>query len=193
MDALPPDGGESGDRHVPSDVRVFFALVPGDAVRGQFLALARDVGRRARGRAVSGEHVHLTLAFVGDVRESDIPALVAIGDRMPRVGAVLQFDTFGAWRASGVAWIAPSEVPAPLGTLQAALREALVAAGFPVDERPFRPHVTLARRCVQPQPRGASAPVRWPVDRLCLIGSQLRPEGPAYTELAGWSLATGSA
>ncbi len=108
---------------------------------------------------------------------------------MPRTGAMLQFDTLGAWRASGVAWIAPAVVPAPLAMLQVALREALVAACFPVDVRPFRPHVTLARRCVQPQPRAASAPVRWPVDRLCLIGSELRPEGPVYRELASWPLA----
>ena len=87
----------------PDRIRAFFALVPEDAVRLQFLALARDVARRSRGRSISGEHVHLTLAFLGDVPLESVPTIRTIGDAMPRNGASLAFDTLGAWRASG-AW-----------------------------------------------------------------------------------------
>jgi 2'-5' RNA ligase len=179
----------TADADAHTDVRAFFALVPDDEVRRQLSVLARDVARRSRGRAVSGDHVHLTIAFIGDVAASAIPALRAIGDALPHAGAMLEFDTLGAWRASGVAWIAPQDIPVPLERMHAGLRDALAHAGFPVDTRPFRPHVTLARRCVQPQPRAGCPPVRWRVDRLCLMGSQLRPEGPIYTELAAWPLA----
>ncbi len=173
-------------------VRTFFALVPDDAVRRQFVALAADIARRARGRAITGEHVHLTLAFLGDVDAAAVPALVRIGDALPHAGAVLTFDTLGAWRASGVAWIAPHEVPAPVQDLHQALRDALVAAGLPVDARPFRPHVTLARRCVQLHPRSRCEPIVWRAERLCLVGSELRPEGPRYSELASWPLVVAS-
>ena len=188
MDASPEELAASVVADAHTDVRAFFALAPDDEVRRQFSALARDVARRSRGRAVSGDNVHLTIAFVGDVAATAIPALRAIGDALPHVGAMLEFDTLGAWRASGVAWIAPQEIPPPLSRMHAALRDALVGAGFPVDARPFRPHVTLARRCVLPQPRTGCPPVRWRVDRLSLMGSQLRPEGPIYTELAAWPL-----
>ncbi len=188
MDATPQGLAAPAVADAHTDVRAFFALVPDDDVRRQFSALARDVARRSRGRAVAGDHVHLTLAFIGDVATTSIPALRAIGDALPRVGAMLEFDTLGAWRASGVAWIAPQEIPAPLNAMYVELRDALARAGFPVDARPFRPHVTLARRCVQPLPRAGCPPIRWRVDRLCLVGSQLRPEGPVYTELAGWPL-----
>ena len=170
-------------------IRTFFALVPSETVRAQFLALARDVARRSRGRSVTGDHVHLTLAFLGDVDASALPGLRAIGDALPHVGANVEFTELGAWRASGVAWVAPVAVPAALVALHAALRDALAAAGYTLDTRAFRPHVTLARRCVMPHPRGHCAPILWPVDRLCLVGSQLRPEGPLYTDLAGWPLA----
>ena len=142
-------------------IRAFYALVPDDAIRMQFVALARDVARRSRGRAMMGDHVHLTLAFLGDVATGLLPSLRKIGDSLPPVGSILDFDQLGAWRASGVAWIAPSVIP---------------------------PHITLARRCVQPHPRAQCAPIRWPVRRLSLVGSELRPEGPLYSELATWEL-----
>lgn len=168
--------------------RAFFALVPDEAVRLQFVSLARDVARRSRGRSISGEHVHLTLAFMGDVPVASLPALRDIGASMPRDGATLAFDTLGAWRASGVAWVAPSVLPPPLSTLHGRLYESLTAAGFVLENRPFRPHVTLARRCVQPQPRQHHAAIRWTVRRLCLIGSELRPDGPVHTTIEEWPL-----
>ena len=169
-------------------IRAFYALVPDDAIRAQFVTLARDVARRSRGRAMMGDHVHLTLAFLGDVAVSALPSLRRIGDRLPHTGSILDFDLLGAWRASGVAWIAPSVVPQALLDLHASLREALAGAGIVLDTRPFRPHITLARRCVQPHPRASCTPIRWPVNRLSLIGSELRPEGPLYSELATWKL-----
>ncbi len=167
---------------------MFYALVPAEPIRLQFIALAKDVARRSRGRAIIGDHVHLTLAFLGDVAASALPVLRRIGDQLPHAGAVLAFDLLGAWRASGVAWVAPDVVPQALLNLHAALRVALAAAGIDLEARPFRPHVTLARRCVQPHPRAHCTPIRWPVNRLALIGSELRPEGPLYSELASWNL-----
>lgn len=169
--------------------RLFFALVPSAAVRAAFGELARNVARRSRGRAVSSDHLHLTLAFLGDVPAPAMAALHQVGDGMPRAGGVLVFDTLGAWRASGVAWVAPSVVPPSILALHGALAAALATAGFALEARAFRPHVTLARRCVQVQPRARCEPVRWSADRLCLIASELGPEGPVYRELAAWPLA----
>ncbi len=180
------------DLEVGGASRLFFALVPSAAVRAAFGDLARNVARRSRGRAVSSDHLHLTLAFLGDVPATAVPSLKEAGDGMPRAGGVLVFDTLGAWRASGVAWVAPSVVPPSILALHAALGTALAAAGFVLDVRAFRPHVTLARRCVQVQPRARCEPVRWPADRLCLIGSELGPDGPVYRELGAWPLALDS-
>src|SRR4051812_31831587 len=147
----------------PTRIRTFFALVPEEPIRLQFLTLAREVARRSRGRAISGEHVHLTLAFMGDVPFERLSHLRTIGDALPAQSATLDFDTLGAWRASGVAWVAPSVLPQPLVDLHATLHGALTSAEFEMESRPFRPHVTLARRCVQPHSRTHCAVVRWPV------------------------------
>ena len=181
---LPLDDVDAGG---PS--RFFFALAPSAIVRAAFADLSRNVARRSRGRPVSSDHLHLTLAFLGDVPAAALPALHQVGAAMPRAGAVLVFDTLGAWRASGVAWVAPAVVPPPILALHAALAAALSTAGFALEPRAFRPHVTLARRCVQVQPRARCEPVRWLADRLCLIGSELGPKGPIYRELDAWPLA----
>ena len=51
-----------------------------------------------------------------------------------------------------------------------------------------RPHVTLARRCVQPQARATVAPITWEVRNLCLVGSELHADGPVHATLAQWPL-----
>jgi RNA 2',3'-cyclic 3'-phosphodiesterase len=172
----------------PASVRLFFALVPDTSLRLAFGELARAVARRSRGRSISADHLHLTLAFLGDVPAAAMPMLRAIGDAIPPIGAILVFDTLGAWRASGVAWVAPAVVPQTITDLHATLSAALVREGFVLEERAFRPHVTLARRCVQPQPRTRCEPLRWRVDQVCLVGSELQPEGPVYREIASWPL-----
>jgi 2'-5' RNA ligase len=169
-------------------VRAFFALSPDDEVRETLAALGRDVARRCRGRAVSPENAHLTLAFIGDVVKDTLPLLESVGDRLPKTGFVVSFDSLGAWRASGVAWIAPATLPPALLTLHSTLADALAKAGFELETRPFRPHVTLARRCLQPLPRAHCPPILWRADKLFLVGSELRSEGPVYRNLASWDL-----
>jgi 2'-5' RNA ligase len=172
----------------PATVRAFFALTPDAGVRASLAALGRDIARKSRGRAVSPENAHLTLAFLGDVERSRLPALKDVGDRLPHTGFSVEFDSLGAWKASGVAWIAPAQLPPALLTLHSRLADSLAAAGFEFETRPFRPHVTLARRCLQPLPRARCAAIRWNIEQLVLVGSELLPEGPVYRDLATWTL-----
>jgi 2'-5' RNA ligase len=78
--------------------------------------------------------------------------------------------------------------PPDLGQIVLALSEGLAAQSFRVERRPFKVHVTLARKCRRPPPVEAIAPLAWRVDRLALIASELRPEGARYREIAGWRL-----
>ena len=184
FDPRAPSGPEA-----PQGVRAFFALSPDDEVRETLAALGRDVARRCRGRAVSPDNAHLTLAFIGDIAKGSLPVLQAVGDRAPKTGFVVSFDSLGAWRASGVAWIAPAALPPALLKLHSTLADALAKAGFELETRPFRPHVTLARRCLQPLPRAPCTPILWRAEKLFLIGSELRSDGPVYRNLASWDLA----
>ncbi|HEX7745431.1 MAG TPA: 2'-5' RNA ligase family protein, partial [Micromonosporaceae bacterium] len=93
-------------------------------------------------------------------------------------------------------WVGLAGDVAALRTLNLAIRRELRRARLPYDERPFRPHVTLAR----PGDRVDAAAVEadrqvlngyfgpsWPVSEMLLMRSHLGPR-PTYDRLAAWPL-----
>jgi 2'-5' RNA ligase len=171
-------------------LRVFFASWPDAEARDAIAARARDLERQSRGRAPAPENLHLTLAFVGDVVPKRVQALQDVGAVVARSveASVLVLDRLGAFRAAEIAWLGASAVPAELGRLALDLSEALAAAGFPTEPRPFLPHITLLRRCARPPAAAAVAAVEWRVDRMTLTASVPGRTMPAYRDLAVWPL-----
>ena len=117
-----------------------------DEVRAEPLpAGARDV------RWVRLDGLHFTLRFLGPTREDRIePTAAAV--RTVAAAAAGPFDlelggagTFPAQGRPRALWIGIAEGADRLGRLATELDAALVAAGWPSEPRPFRPHLTLAR------------------------------------------------
>ncbi len=123
--------------------RYFLALVPDAAARARLDALAQLSGA---GAVPAGE-LHLTLVFIGALGvRSEAEVLQAIGPVVgPRVLCALTGGARGPAR------------------LVSSLRERLMTAGFAVDTRPFRAHVTLARAPRPPTKRAEllAAPICW--------------------------------
>jgi 2'-5' RNA ligase len=78
-------------------------------------------------------------------------------------------------------------VPPALVDLQSQLEAGLRAAGFILEERPYRPHVTLARKIARPVPTAAIEPIGFACEALALVVS----EAGRYTSLESWPLAQG--
>jgi 2'-5' RNA ligase len=167
---------------------VFFALVPPPELAQSLGTLARDVARRAHGRPVPAENVHLTLAFVGAWPHARLPALLDAGGRLGGVPIELRLDTLGGFRRAGVAWIGAATT-SPLAALAASLAAALASAGVALEDRPLAPHVTLARKCRGPYPDERVAPLAWTADAVTLLESHTRAEGARYRAIARWPLA----
>lgn len=172
--------------------RIFFALVPPPEVQQALGELARETARRAHGRPVTAEDMHITLAFIGAWPVARFPTLFdaaanAHGEPMPVV-----LDRLGSFRRAGIAWVGPSLVPDALTRFAASLVDALSAAGAVLDAQPWRPHVTLARRCRGPWPEGTTAPLRFNADRFALMQSRTRAEGTRYSVVADWPLQSGA-
>ena len=181
--------GESGAR--PKSLRLFFALWPDAAARVRLAAMATDVARAGGGRAVAPDNLHVTIAFVGAVVPQRVEALREAGTQAANgVRAIdVSLEQLGGAHGGDLVWLAPASLPDELIRLHQRLGAALDARAFAVEQRAFRPHVTLARRCVRPVQRAVLDAVAWRIDRLTLMASTTRAGGSEYRELAGWPLA----
>jgi RNA 2',3'-cyclic 3'-phosphodiesterase len=165
--------------------RVFYALVPDPPLQWQLAAQGHAIATRAGGRAIPAANLHLTLAFVGDVATTRLDALRAIVPTLPRQAFALDLNRVGVFRRARVGWLAPEITPDALATLHGALAVALTGASFPLEARPFHPHMTLARRCVRVIPTAACAPTAWHVARVSLMETLRDDRGLRYGEIAG--------
>lgn len=168
--------------------RLFIAVPVDDSVKANL----ERVGTAANARGVSWvgpANMHLTLAFLGDVEERRVPEVEDVMYAATEdVGALqLRAQGLGAFpdeRSARVMWAGlDGDVP-QLIELQARLVRQLRSAGFEVDSKKFRPHITLARfRYPQPLPARLARLQEfgeWEARELQLIESHLHPTGARY-------------
>lgn len=141
-----------------------------------------DLRRQADGNFTRPENLHLTLAFIGET--NDLLKATAALEQVKGVPFKMRLRGAGHF---GDLWWAGLEKCPPLEKLAADAQRALRKAGFPIEERPFRAHVTLAR---QVRPLGGSIflrvkPAETRVTRLSLMKSERVNGQLTYTEV--WS------
>ena len=179
--------GGSSARREPAR-RLFFALWPDDTARRHLAAAVRDLVPQGAGRPQRPDQWHVTLEFLGDVPESRLPAVLDAGAAASGGASACEvvFDRLEHWTRPQVLCLEAEATPEPLAALVRSLRAELQLRGFTPEARPFRAHVTLARRIVQPPPPAAVEALRWPVRELSLVQSLTDRSGSRYVELAAW-------
>jgi 2'-5' RNA ligase len=140
---------------------------------------------------------HLTLVFLGDVPARLLtPLSTAVAPAVAGTPALtLQLagaGRFGSRRRPAVCWAGVAGDVRELSALAGRLAGAARSVGQPVEDRPFRAHLTLGRW--RPgRPADADLPERlagyrgptWPVPEVVLWRSHLGPE-PTYERVAAW-------
>ncbi len=138
------------------------------------------------------DNLHLTVLFLGAVDEELLPRLCQLGCQVAsqQAGFRVVLDQLGVFPQAKVTWIGPSQAPRQLLELEQALRAGVLALGLPLDERPYRPHLTLYRKA-RPLPPSAEpcCPITLPVSGFHLYESCSTPDGVQYCKLASWKLA----
>jgi RNA 2',3'-cyclic 3'-phosphodiesterase len=178
-------------------MRGFVALdLPDEALSG----ITRLQAGLSVGRAVSEENLHLTLAFLGEIREpqaADLAEALA-GLSLPPVTLTLRgLDLFGGRRPAALVVAAAGE---GLARLHDKVLRAAREAGVALPRERFRPHVTIARFARE---IGAKDQARlgeflalnatftlapMPAETITLYRSHLRPEGALHEPLAQFPL-----
>ncbi|MBD2846645.1 RNA 2',3'-cyclic phosphodiesterase [Paenibacillus sp. IB182496] len=132
-------------------IRYFIGLAPDAAARARLAEAAAARQRDWRfAKWTHPQDFHITLAFLGDL---PLPRAAAVRETLDGyVCATAAFEvrvtgwgTFGPPQRPAILWagVAASE---GLGALHGELWQALAPLGFEPETRPFRPHLTAARR-----------------------------------------------
>jgi RNA 2',3'-cyclic 3'-phosphodiesterase len=175
-------------------VRLFVALDLPDAVREPLARWTRSAFEHPDLRPVRPESLHVTLVFLGYQYERDVERIAELAFTVPAAPFRLiaqQVAPVPRGRPRLFALDLADEDGA-LGAWQQGLSERLAGARlYEPEQRPFWPHVTLARAKRGKTPRGIELPalpprLRAPFEtaQLILYRSTLRPQGAVYEPLA---------
>lgn len=155
-------------------------------------------------KVVGTDKLHVTLKFLGDTpseRMAEIRQhIAAIAARQSRFRLTVErIGAFPHVQRPSVIWAGcfPAE---PLVSLASQLEDAMEPLGFPREQRPFQPHLTLAR--VKGRPPAAlfdllrhEATTSFgtaEIGSIEFLRSELHPSGARYTTLSEHALAKGS-
>ncbi len=125
--------------------RLFYALWPDDRQRDRLRDVISPAVRLVDGRAVPRANWHLTLQFLGDVPEKLVPDLLEAIPRFAPPAFSIPFDRVEFWPRAKTACLVPSTLPSELARLHQQLKTLAGDLGLPVDDRQFRPHITVCR------------------------------------------------
>jgi 2'-5' RNA ligase len=180
------------------EIRSFIAIEIPAGIRQEIKKLLADFqNTEADVKWVRPEGIHLTLKFLGSVKE-DMVEKVALAVR-PVVEAWRPFrlkahgvGCFPGIRNPRVLWIGLEQEEGSAVRLQQEIERKTAELGFSPEDRPFHPHLTLGR---VRSPTGRNPLIKmletnsqtelssFQVDRVILFRSDLRPGGSVYTKL----------
>jgi 2'-5' RNA ligase len=189
-------------------MRVFVALEMPDSVQSGLQVICTDLQTKLSGsplRWVPLHKIHLTLKFLGEVPASHIQAISTAVQSVAQQHAPFHIDlqdlgVFPSSRRPQVVWVGV-QAPPTLVHLQKAVENEIAPLGYPTENRPFSPHLTIAR--VQRQASLAemrkiaelvagerlSVEAGGEIDNLTLFRSELKAGGAVYNSLLTAALA----
>ncbi|MFT7185499.1 MAG: 2'-5' RNA ligase [Pseudohongiellaceae bacterium] len=142
---------------------------------------------------VPSANFHITLAFTGQIRDSDIEVLCARTDDLIKsaefkAGSLKLIDT-GFWAKPGILWIGPEIWPDNLTKLAHKLQNVGRNFGAKKDKKAYRPHLTLSKR-IQTSTHPTTPPnFHLDYDQVTLYQSISMKSGVRYMKIQSWPLA----
>ena len=176
-------------------VRVFFAIWPDDAAQKQLAALTERLQSESlcSGRKIQPENIHLTLVFVGEVDSGKLAALCRAADGIkssgPRAFDVV-IEEIHYWKHNRIVNAAISKIPQKLMNLASDLQDALSVAGFSIERRAYKPHITLMRKASCRTLPELAEPIAWRAIEWMLVKSEQTSDGSVYIPIGRWPLET---
>ncbi|WP_376792355.1 RNA 2',3'-cyclic phosphodiesterase [Thermoflexus sp.] len=185
-------------------VRAFIAVEMPSELQKQLAEIQERLRRELRDlpiRWVRPDSIHLTLKFLGMVPASHIDEIIAALrglalERGPFTFVVGGIGCFPDLRRPRVIWVGVSDPSRALASFQRLVESSMQKLGYPPEDRPYQPHLTLGRigreATLAHYRRIAEVIERTTVEPLgevraveiTLMRSDLHPQGAVYTPIA---------
>jgi 2'-5' RNA ligase len=187
-------------------MRVFIAVDIDEHIRKGLDKLQSELQdrldvRRSDMKWVKPESIHLTLKFLGEIKDEQAAEVCDIVKQVAQKHssfelAVESLGCFGG-KSARVAWVGTTSGSDELARLQEEIEKDLAQAGWPPENRQFTGHLTLCRI------RNSKAGFKMAqvardygdyeigttyIDCVVVYQSQLTPRGPIYTQLGNYEL-----
>ncbi|MDI6815858.1 MAG: RNA 2',3'-cyclic phosphodiesterase [Actinomycetota bacterium] len=179
-------------------LRIFIGLDLPGRLKGELFEVSNQLKATIEGaRWVARDNIHLTLKFLGSITEEQLAETETA--LLSKAAAFNQFSfecgALGAFpnqKRARVLWVGVDRGEREFVELSMLVEDALEPLGFARDDKPFKPHITLARlnppkpveqalRTVTETPyQGRNIPVRG----ITIYQSHLKPTGVEYTSRA---------
>jgi 2'-5' RNA ligase len=181
-------------------LRTFIAVDFGKAIRDRAVALQEKLAQSgAPIKWVEPENLHVTMLFLGEVDDRDVPAVCsAVADccrgRAPFSMSIESLGCFPNARRPRVVWVGVGQGAQELCALHDALEPPLLDLGcYRREERRYTPHVTLGRvrsdRAADNLAESLAKNAGWRggetvVREVLVMSSELTSDGPLYAVLS---------
>ncbi len=129
-------------------MRLFYALLLAEESIDWLVRIRDQAADHAlKGRFVPPDRMHLTIQFLGEKSDQDLPVLLDILESLPEPPPQLESDGYDSFkgREGHILYLAVKKTP-QLKTLHMALTEQLILEGHEVENRRYQPHITLGRK-----------------------------------------------
>lgn len=181
-------------------LRTFIAIDLGASLRDRCVSLQETLARTGMEvKWVEPENLHVTLLFLGEVVDRDIPDLckAVAGTCAEHDAFPLSVEGVGCFpnpRRPRVVWVGIGAGSAELVRLHDALEGPLLDLGcYRREERQYTPHITLGRikndRPAEALATALARQAKWragstDVREVLVLSSELTSQGPEYTVLS---------
>ena len=141
--------------------------------------------------------IHVTLRFLGDIEEGYIDKIASVIREAARGRSSFEISIKGSGafpnlKNPRVVWLGIDDGTKGLKNLQQSIEDGLKGLGLEPEDRGFRPHLTIGRVKGSKGKESLSSALSelrdvelgsFPVDRVILYKSELKPTGAIYTKL----------
>jgi 2'-5' RNA ligase len=165
-------------------MRLFFALWPSAAECAALSAWHTPLRELCGGRVMRTDTLHSTLVFLGDMEEERLEVLRLVTKGLNTQEFELKLTAARYWAHNQIVYAAPDETPLQLAKLVQELEAWLRKHRFQIENRPYRPHVTLLRNAQwSDTPLPPMLAVSWKFNDFVLVRSLRDEDGSSHYDV----------